>query len=703
MALKAGFLIGGDTNETPQSLARKRALIAQIMANGRAPTTIGEGLNALGDGIVANVLGRRADKAEAAGQDSANAAFAPLLSGFGESASSSGLAKEVAATSPSASPKVDASGSGNVYDDFIGGVKSAGLTNPYGLAAVAATGQAESGWSPQNANRTWSDPSQSGQAGTAGGVMSWRNERLNNLYNFARQRGEQPGSISPATQAAFFVQEDPSLIQRLNSAKSAEEAQSLMNNAWKFAGYDQPGGETARRMGLASSYVQRFQGGSGPEVASLDPSAGMSAPQAIETAAPPSGYVDPMVSAPNSKPQEMAALQGPTGNGRPFDLVSGSPQLARADTRRGILRALTGQTGPEEGATGAFPAAPSAAVATQPQAAQQAGFPTAPQAPSRSGPSVQQLIAAVNNPWLTEQQRAVATTMLEQRMQEQDPLRQLQLQKGQLELEQMRNPQPEYDIISGKDGSIFRADKKKGTVEQVYGGKPDLPTDVREYEYAKQQGFEGSFVDFQLAQKRAGASQVNIDQKAEGAFDKKLAEKQAESLDVMATEGMNARADLGVINELGTLMAGRGGTLDGVSGALAKYGIGGEGMGDIQAAQALINRLVPTQRQPGSGSMSDRDVELFTRSLPSLWNQPGGNERILNTMRGLAQYKQAQGDIAQRVMTGEISRQDATKMLRELPNPLAGFKTADVKPQLDLSKPISEMTDEELEALANGN
>ena len=285
----------------------------------------------------------------------------------------------------------------------------------------------------------------------------------------------------------------------------------------------------------------------------------------------------------------------------------------------------------------------------------------------------------LTNQFATPEQKAIATDMYQQMQQANDPMRKLELQKTQLELEQLRNPNPEYDIITGKDGSIFRADKKKGSVEQVYGGKPDKPTDVQEYEYAKEQGFTGSFVDFQLAQKKAGASQVNIDQKAEGAFDKKLAEKQAESLDTMATEGMNARADLGVIEELGTLMAGRGGTFDGISGALAKYGIGGEGVGDIQAAQALINRLVPTQRQPGSGSMSDRDVELFTRSLPSLWNQPGGNERILSTMRGLAQYKQSQGDIAQRVMTGEIDRQTATKMLRELPNPLAGFKAEDGK------------------------
>jgi hypothetical protein len=239
-----------------------------------------------------------------------------------------GAAGEIAATSP----KVTASGSGNIYEDFIGGVKAGGLTNPYGLAAVAATGQAESGWSPQNANRSWSDPSQSGQAGTAGGVMSWRNERLNNLYNFARQRGEQPGNISARTQADFFLQENPGLIQSLNSATSAEDAQRLMNNAWKFAGYDQPGGETARRMGLASSYLPRFQG-AGTEVASLDPSAGMPstgspAVQAIEAAAPASGYIDPMVrvepradaapytmaSATAPQPQQQASVQAATAS-----------------------------------------------------------------------------------------------------------------------------------------------------------------------------------------------------------------------------------------------------------------------------------------------------------------------------------------------------------------------------------------------------
>lgn len=282
------------------------------------------------------------------------------------------------------------------------------------------------------------------------------------------------------------------------------------------------------------------------------------------------------------------------------------------------------------------------------------------------------IIEALSSPYASAQERSIAGILLEQEMQKNDPLRALEMEKARLELERMRSPQQEYDFITGRDGSIFRT-SKTGQLEQVYGGKPEQPTDVREYEYAKQQGYAGTFTDWQIEQKRAGASQVNIDQKAEGAFDKKLAEKQAETFDAMATEGMAANADLAVIGELETLLGQNGGVTDGIAGWLAQRGIGGEGMSDLQAAQALINKLVPTQRQPGSGTMSDRDVELFTRSLPNLWNTPGGNQKILSVMRGLAQYKQQQGQIAQAVMAGEMTRQEATAKLRSLPNPLAEF------------------------------
>lgn len=147
-----------------------------------------------------------------------------------------------------------------VENRFLGGIQKAGLTNPNGLAAVAAYGKSESGYSPGNVNKTWSDPSESGAAGTSGGIMSWRAERLQNLQNFARQRGEQ-GNGSPETQAAFLAQEDPTLVPRLNAAKTPQEANQIMADAWRFAGYNRPGqGEFARREGLTGAYAQRYAG-----------------------------------------------------------------------------------------------------------------------------------------------------------------------------------------------------------------------------------------------------------------------------------------------------------------------------------------------------------------------------------------------------------------------------------------------------------
>ncbi|MDG4675661.1 hypothetical protein P9A16_31670 [Shinella sp. 838] len=140
-------------------------------------------------------------------------------------------------------------------------VKKGGVTNPYALAAIAATGQAESEFSPQNVNRRWSDPSESGKGGTSGALMSWRNERLGNLEKYAAMAGEDAGGISPRTQAKFFLQEDPLLIEALNRTESVDDAMRFMNRAWKFAGYDQPSKEVARRMGFANSFLPQFQGG----------------------------------------------------------------------------------------------------------------------------------------------------------------------------------------------------------------------------------------------------------------------------------------------------------------------------------------------------------------------------------------------------------------------------------------------------------
>ncbi|MND21606.1 hypothetical protein D3C87_626210 [compost metagenome] len=199
---------------------------------------------------------------------------------------------------------------GDTYKPFIETVRSGGLTNPYGLAAVAATGKAESGWSAKNAMRTWSDPSESGQAGTAGGILSWRGPRYQALA--------ATGDLSPQGQAKFFLQENPQLIQKLNNAKSVEEAQQLMNNAWAFAGYNRPGGESARRMALAQNYYAN-------EFGNAPTNGGAAAIEAIapleqgDTSGTETAYVDPMVKVEpraDTAPYTMASPTAPQPQGQ---------------------------------------------------------------------------------------------------------------------------------------------------------------------------------------------------------------------------------------------------------------------------------------------------------------------------------------------------------------------------------------------------
>lgn len=171
--------------------------------------------------------------------------------------------------------------SGNrIFTEFMDTVHRGGLTNPNGLAAVAATGKSESAFDPKNAYGSWNDPSEKGVSGTSGGILSWRAERFQAMRNFVKNNGGDPNAPSAELQAKYFLQENPGLIKNLQEAKTPEEAQQYMNEAWKFAGYNRPGGERDRRISLARNMVSTF-GGTGGDggvagtgVGAGDPAAG---------------------------------------------------------------------------------------------------------------------------------------------------------------------------------------------------------------------------------------------------------------------------------------------------------------------------------------------------------------------------------------------------------------------------------------------
>jgi hypothetical protein len=220
-----------------------------------------------------------------------------------------------------------------------------------------------------------------------------------------------------------------------------------------------------------------------------------------------------------------------------------------------------------------------------------------------------------------------------------------------------------------------RLDREYKLLDEA-GKKTELQ---RNYEAAREQGFEGSIVDYQLAIRKAGATTVNNNvggDAIEPEFNKETGKSVAKRLDAIAQEGDTARSDLAMVDQLRSV----GGainfnTMPALRGQLAEYGIKiGNDVGEIQAYNSIVDKLTPQQRVPGTGASSDLDVRMFKNSLPRLINTPEGNALIMDTMQAMGEDKIARAAIAERAQTGELTPAQAIKELRALPSPLAAFK-----------------------------
>lgn len=232
---------------------------------------------------------------------------------------------------------------------FISTLQQGGLTNPNGLGAVAAYAQHESGYSPSNITGSWSDPSQSGAPGTSGGILSWRADRLANMKAFTA------GASDPvAAQANFLLQENPQLTQALQNAKSPQEANALMAGAWKFQGYDQPGGENAARLATTQAYANSLGSGQAlpatgrPRGASMGSTAqqggfGLGGIQAQGSAVPGQASLTPDVATLSGQPTALDGSQGQQEDASPYGgIASALKSIAGGQQRQGQKAAGAG-------------------------------------------------------------------------------------------------------------------------------------------------------------------------------------------------------------------------------------------------------------------------------------------------------------------------------------------------------------------------
>jgi len=324
-------------------------------------------------------------------------------------------------------------------------------------------------------------------------------------------------------------------------------------------------------------------------------------------------------------------------------------------------------------------------------------------APMRGAvPSMETLVKAQSNPWLTDGQRSMINTMVKQRLEEEaqarDPLRQNQIAESRGRLDMMpleregkalandkarRDLQPMGAPYKDEDGNVVQDDASGKRTILTQAEK--APTSVQEYKYYRDNLPPGEkpmeYGTWSTAKARAAATNItnNVGGDGETAFEKEAAKLQAGRYNDLIVDGQKSRqliSDINTLMDLGKgIKTGKGAQFRSFIGPYAEaVGVPIKGLGDIQAYEAVVNRMAPSLRVAGSGSQSDFELKNFLKSIPSLGNTPEGNEIASVVMNGLQENKVRAADIASKVINKEITRTEGEKQLRELPDPMQPYR-----------------------------
>jgi len=503
------FIFGqGQQFQSLDELKKARALAEAMRGPQRAPQNVGEGLTALGEALAYRMETNRLNKAETAGRESAGSALAKALGGqgaFPPAPTSSGSGVVAALNKRPDNPNLPSrldfarsdANSSALPSSFLSAVDNAegggDYDTLYGFAqrdGKPFAGTRVSGMSVKDAI-AFADPSgpyaqsvkeQIGRVATPMGRHQIVGTTLRNAV------GEM--GIDPNT--PFNAQTQDAIAAHLARKR--------------IAGADTMGGKIA---GLRSEWAgfknvpdaQMVQIVSDLEAGGSMPSATASAPAPVQVASldPSAGVAEAL----RPMPDEYA--------------------------KSGMSQATWERMNAPNGAVPAPAAAPQAAVpapVAQPQGNQQIAQALAQQQAqpqgqdlsqvpvmaggtggaitrdAQGGPSLQMLMETANEPFLNDSQRGILDALMQQQMQNSDPMRQLQIQKLQQDL----NAKPERKTVT-INGRLV--DAQTGQEIANFPEEAKKPSAVQEYEYAKTQGFPGTFQDWEASKK--GGMSLTVD------------------------------------------------------------------------------------------------------------------------------------------------------------------------------------------------
>lgn len=215
----------------------------------------------------------------------------------------------------------------------------------------------------------------------------------------------------------------------------------------------------------------------------------------------------------------------------------------------------------------------------------------------------------------------------------------------------------------------------QGGYKVAYSGGNDPTTVMQNYKAAGGDDVYGpnGLAQYQMQLSQAGASRnTTVLPKGEEEFDKTLGKELGKMFISYADGARGAAQNQNQLDRLSSLLAES--NVSGNEAALRQIlsdATGFNFQGDVeQGIVALISKMIPEQREAGSGPLSDKDINMFRDSLPRLRNTPGGNAIIIETMRGLNEYRMKLGDISHDVLTGKIHRNEGLSRVRALGPPI---------------------------------
>ena len=222
---------------------------------------------------------------------------------------------------------------------------------------------------------------------------------------------------------------------------------------------------------------------------------------------------------------------------------------------------------------------------------------------------------------------------------------------------------------------LAQGDTDKAT-EALFKGDPNMTDVIRNYNMAKQQGYQGTIFDYQKELKGGTTIQMPPN---ETAVQKKLGEGVGEQLNGYIQQGAQAGQLRGQLQMFSEVLQGvKTGQLESLKPTpagrwLESMGINLEGMDELQAAKALSRGIAQKMYIPGKGSQSNFEFQALLDQAPAISNTPGGREMISATIDSVAQSQQQAASIAMEVQEGTKTAAQAMREISQL-DPLVGWR-----------------------------